>query len=111
MEPITIAEAVRAIEDILPVLDDAYWAAPDIAAKDNFHDLVCLAQNELNELAKLSVEDHYMLYEPVTELFKNSQAKFRLLSTCPPHWVSRTELIFQLENETPRLLKLFKSVG
>lgn len=106
MERTTIAQAVKIIESIVPVLNEAYWAAADMASKDNFYDLIGVLQKELNELAKLSVEDHYMAYEPITQHFKNCASKIKQLRAELPNRVNRTETATLLESELPALSQL-----
>lgn len=64
MERITVADAVRSLETLLQILDNAYWESSEIAHKDVIYDIISIVHIEMNELAKLSVEDHYMAYEP-----------------------------------------------
>ena len=64
MDRTTVADAVRSFESLLQVLDNAYWEASEIAHKDVIYDIISIVHVEINELAKLSVEDHYMAYEP-----------------------------------------------
>ena len=106
MEQITIAQAVKTLETGLLILDDAYWGASDVRCKDNIYDLISVMQKELNELAKLSVEDHYMGYEPITVLFKNCVGKFKTLQLELHEWVSRTQTATALDEALPQLLHL-----
>lgn len=106
MERTTIAQAVKTLESTLQILDDAYWGASSIYNKDNIYDLISVLQKELSELAKLSVEDHYMAYEPITVTFKNSISKLKVLRSDISQWVSRTETATNLEQELPALLQL-----
>ena len=111
MERTTIAQAVKTIESVLQILDEAYWGASNIAYKDNFYDLISVLQKELSELAKLSVEDHYMAYEPITVTFKYSLGKLKVLSSEINAWVSRSTTATALESEIPRLLHLLAPAG
>lgn len=106
MERITIAQASRTIENALAIFDDAYWCASQITHKDSIYDLVSILQKELNELSKLSVEDHYMAFEPVTAEFRGSSGKLKLLQNDLYNWIQRSETASALENELPNLLNL-----
>lgn len=106
MEKITIAQAVKTLENALIILDDGYWGASQMSHKDHLYNLISVLQKELNELAKLSVEDHYMAYEPVTVTFRNSSNTLRQLQNQLHDWVTRTETASNLENELPHLLHL-----
>lgn len=106
MDRITVADAVRSLETLLQVLDNAYWEASEIAHKDVIYDIISIMHMEINELAKLSVEDHYMAYEPITAAFRNSQGKLKMLHTNLQHWVSRSSTANLLEAELPATVSL-----
>ncbi|HSC67880.1 MAG TPA: hypothetical protein VLC79_09330 [Cellvibrio sp.] len=71
----SISDAIRVLEGLLSGLDQAYWEASSIDRKDFFYDLISALHAELFELGKLSVQDHYLDYEPVTEEFRAAGAK------------------------------------
>lgn len=75
----TIATAAKYIDDLLAVLDDAYWEASTIEHKDLIYSVIALLQQEKTEIGKLSVQDHGFLYEPITEGFKMLGGKLNLL--------------------------------
>lgn len=106
MERIHIANAIRTLEFVAQVLDNAYWEASEIAHKDALHNMISVLHGELNELAKLSVEDHSMAYEPITTHFRGARVKLQLLQTNLPLWVRRSATAHQLEAELPTLLNL-----
>lgn len=106
MERITVATAVRNLETLLQVLDNAYWEAGEIAHKDVIYDIISTVHMEINELAKLSVEDHYMAYEPITAAFRNSQVKLKVLHNNLQNWVNRSTTVKLLETELPIVLSL-----
>jgi hypothetical protein len=106
MERITVANAMRNLEALLQVLDNAYWEAGEIAHKDVIYDIISTVHMEINELAKLSVEDHYMAYEPITTAFRNSQVKIKLLHNNLQNWVTRSTTAKLLESELPVVLSL-----
>jgi hypothetical protein len=106
MERITIADAMRNLETLLQVLDNAYWEAGEIAHKDVIYDIISTVHIEINELAKLSVEDHYMAYEPITGAFRTSQQKLKVLHSNLQKWVNRSSTVKLLESELPVVLSL-----
>ena len=84
MDRTTIATAIHELEELLLALDDAYWEASSIPDKDKFYDLISICHGELNELAKLSVEVHYMAFEPITGQFRKSTVKLKDLHSQLP---------------------------
>lgn len=106
MERITVADAVRSLETLLQILDNAYWEAAEIAHKDVIYDIISIMHIEINELAKLSVEDHYMAYEPTSAAFRNSQGKLKHLQNNLQHWVNRSSTLKMLEAELPATVLL-----
>lgn len=103
MERVTIATALRSLEALLHQLDSAYWEASQVAHKDSIYDMISTLHIEISELAKLSVEDHYMAYEPITSDFRNAQNKLRMLHSNLGNWVSRSKTAKLLEEELPRV--------
>lgn len=106
MERITIAEVTRYFDSILQILDNAYWEACHIAEKDVFYDIISTLHLERNELAKLSIEDHYLAYEPITSGFRHSQQKLKKLQSNLPSWVNRATTAEKLEEELPNIIAL-----
>lgn len=106
MERKTIADAVQHLESVLAILDDAYWEVAQIHQKDCIYDLIAIVHTELRELAKLSIEDHYMAYEPITTLYRGSTAKFQLLQRYLGEWILRSSTARQLASELETLLQL-----
>lgn len=76
----SISNAIPVLEGLQAGLDQAYWEANSLDRKDFFYDLISAIHAELAELGKLSVQDHDLLYEPVTEEFRAARPKLgRLL--------------------------------
>jgi flagellar biosynthesis chaperone FliJ len=107
MERITVANALRHLENFLHILDNAYWEANKIVQKDIIYDLISAVHGEINELAKLSVDDHYLAYEPITSHFANSQSKLKSLQANLNHWVHRSTTSRLLESELPQITAFF----
>ena len=106
MERTTIASAVKLLEETLEVLDDAYWDAAKISHKDAIYDVISTLSAELNELAKLSVEDHYMAYEPISINFRSSAQRLRRLHTKSPQWILRNRTASQMGTLLPDVVAL-----
>ncbi|MBC6904836.1 hypothetical protein DWB84_05090 [Saccharophagus sp. K07] len=106
MDRITVADAARSLETLLQILDNAYWEASDIAHKDVIYDIISTLHGEISELAKLSIEDHYMAYEPITAAFRKSHIKLKTLQTNLQHWVLRSSTASHLEQELPAVMQL-----
>ncbi len=107
MERVTIAKAVTALEEFLETLNHAYWEANNINQKDVLFDLISSIHDELNELAKLSVEDHDMAYEPITSQFSSCCSKFKNLTCKTDDWFPRMSTAKKLEkaiNEVTTLI-------
>lgn len=106
MERVTIAHAVRNLEALLHLMDNAYWEASQIAHKDSIYDMISTLHIEINELAKLSVDDHYMAYEPTTSDFRNSQHALKQLQRELSAWVIRSRTAKALTAELPQVIAL-----
>lgn len=94
----TVASATRHIEDLLRVLDNAYWEAGTIERKDAVYAVVSTLHEELAELAKLSVEDHGMLYQPVTPAFRGLKQRLHHLRIIAEEHCTRPSTSGELEN-------------
>ncbi|HMU66201.1 MAG TPA: hypothetical protein PKE57_03605 [Cellvibrionaceae bacterium] len=106
MERVTIADALRELEDLAGALDNAYWDTAQIQQKDVFYNLISMLHSELNELAKLSVSDHYMAYEPITAPWRNATGKLRHLHSNLDGWIIRTKTATVLEQQLPQVIRM-----
>lgn len=70
--------------------NQAYWEANSLDRKDFFYDLISALHAELSELGKLSVQDHDLDYEPVTEEFRSLRAKLERLSKAVDEFALRS---------------------
>ncbi len=93
----TISEAINTLSELLLGLEDAYWESSSIEKKDLFYDLISAVNNELSELAKLSIQDHYMEYEPVCIEFRRAKAKLTDLRKLMDECVARSSTANRLE--------------
>lgn len=86
----SISTAITLLEDLLAGLNQAYWEANSLDRKDFFYDLISGLHAELSELGKLSVQDHDLNYEPVTEELRLLRFKLGRLHTDIEHFVLRS---------------------
>lgn len=98
MERFTISNAVDTLEDLYSALSSAYWDANDVFQKDTVFDILSVITGELNELGKLSIEDHSMAYEPVTTEFPACARKFKQLQNHIDDWFPRTATAQSLQS-------------
>lgn len=99
----SIARAIRVLEGLLSGLDQAYWEANSLDRKDFFYDLISALHAELSELGKLSVQDHDLDYEPITEEFRAARPKLSRLRKLVDDFALRSTTAARLEsliNET-----------
>ena len=75
----SISNAIPVLEGLHAGLDQAYWESNSLERKDFFYDLISALHAELLELGKLSVQDHDLTYEPVTEEFRAARPKLSRL--------------------------------
>ena len=106
MDRITISDSLHTLENFLQALDNAYWEASTIETKDVLYDLISILHIELNELAKLSVEDLYMAYEPITLDLRNSISKLKRMQVNMHDWAVRSKTARHLETELPNVINL-----
>jgi hypothetical protein len=93
----SIARAVKILEELLGGLDIAYWEASSIDRKDFFYDLICAIHSELSEIGKLSVQDHDLIYEPITAEFRAARTKLSKLRKMLDEFVLRSGTAARLE--------------
>lgn len=94
----SIANAARILEELLSGLDQAYWEASSIERKDFFYDIISAVQGELSEVGKLSVQDHHLEYETITQDFRAARAKLSRLRKLLDEYVQRSSTATRLES-------------
>lgn len=110
MSRATISDAIHYLEDLLKALTNAYWEANEIQRKDCVFNMVTTLFAELNELSKLSIEDHCMTYEPVTSEFHSSLSNIRLIHNNIEHWFPRTITAKALQSSIPPVIALHEFI-
>ena len=98
MSSSSISNAIEALEDLLGGLNQAYWEANSLDRKDFFYDLISALHAELFELGKLSVQDHHLDYEPVTEVFRAVRPKLSRLRKLVDDFALRSTTAARLEH-------------
>jgi hypothetical protein len=109
MSKSSISKAIKILEDLLAGLDQAYWEANSLDRKDFFYDLIGALHAELSELSKLSVQDHDLEYEPVTEEFRAIHSKLSRLHTLVDDFALRSTTATRLGyliNEAMMLMRV-----
>jgi hypothetical protein len=94
----SISNAIKVLEDLLGGLNQAYWEANSLDRKDFFYDLISALYAELSELSKLSVQDHDLDYEPVTEEFRTVRPKLSRLRKLVDDFALRSTTATRLEH-------------
>lgn len=102
----TIAWASSQIDELLEVLDDAYWEASQIAHKDLLYSIICLLNVEQRELGKLSIQDHELAYEIISRDFRELKPKLTQLRRMIDDVVLRSKTARALERLLPQVAAL-----
>lgn len=106
MTPTTISDAATHIQDLIVLLDNAYWEASSIESKDLIYDVIHVVQAEYTEINKLSIQDHHMPYEPISREFHEMKHKFSLLRKMMSTAVMRSSTSSALEQLMPKISQL-----
>ncbi|TQV81273.1 hypothetical protein FKG94_09250 [Exilibacterium tricleocarpae] len=93
----SISDAISTLEELLSSLDNAYWEAATMERKDLFYDIISAVNHELSELAKLSVQDHNLEYEPITVELREAGTKLSNLRKLLDECVLRSRTATKLE--------------
>jgi len=97
MAVISIARVTTILEELLAGLDQAYWETTGIDRKDFFYDIISAVHLELSELNKLSVQDHDLGWEPITQEFRAARPKLSKLRKLLDEFVLRSTTAARLE--------------
>ena len=93
----TISSAIRTLQELMSGLDQAFWEASSVERKDYFYDLISALHAELSELNKLSVQDHDLDYEPITQEVQRIRGKLSGLRKCLDEYLVRSATAARLE--------------
>lgn len=97
MAATSIATAIVILTDLLQGLEDAYWESSSIEHKDAFFDLITAVYQEQTELAKLSIQDHDLEYEPISGDFRRCRTRLSELRKTLDESVARSNTVSRLE--------------
>lgn len=100
---ITIADTIHLLEELLITLEQTYWESSTIERKDSLFDVINIFQLELRELAKLSIEDHYLTYEPISSGARSVQAKLLSMHSQLDSWAIRSSTVANLRQQLPQV--------
>ena len=102
----SISNAIKTLEELISSLDNAYWEASTIERKDRFYDIISTINVELSELAKLSIQDHDLEYEPITPEFRQANTKLSNLRRLLDDTVYRSKTASKLESDIGGVIAL-----
>ncbi|WP_191600663.1 hypothetical protein [Marinomonas algicola] len=103
----TVADALHVFYELNSAFADAYWETNDINNKDLFFAMRSLLQEELDELHKLSMQDHIYPYEPINPSVLRLKGKLENLSPNLESIVLRTQTASNLTDLIPSACALF----
>lgn len=104
----TVADALHVFYELNSAFADAYWETNDINNKDLMFAMKSLLQDELDELHKLSVQDHIYPYEPINLSVRKLSGKLNKLLPRLDSIVFRTQTVSNLEDLIPKALELLE---
>ncbi len=110
MNRITISKAISILDELLDTLTAAYWEVSKIHQKDTLFDILTAVNGERNELAKLSVDDLSMGYEPITAQLPASIRNLKELQKNIDPWFPRTQTATQMRATLSDTEKLFTNM-
>ncbi|TYL48463.1 hypothetical protein [Marinomonas sp. IMCC 4694] len=103
-----VADALHVFYELNAALSDAYWETNDIDQKDRFFAMKSILQDELDELHKLSVQDHVYPYEPINPNLLQLSDKLRMLLTELNAYVYRPQTSQRFADLIPSACELFE---
>jgi hypothetical protein len=102
----TISQALEELAEVLPLLDDAYWACDGVEHKNLLHNLIWMLSTEMMELQKVSVQDGHFKYEPVTENLHRILPQLQMLREKLNIIILRTEAAATLGAKVENVISL-----
>lgn len=102
----TIDYAINTLNKLLSALETAYWDSSDIACKDQVFDLYSIINEELTELAKLSVNDLGLPFEATTPNFQAACSKLGKIKNNIDVWFHRSSTAEELSTAIPPVAEL-----
>ena len=102
----TIAWASARIDELIEILNDAYWEAGSIANKDMLFSIITLLHAEQREMDKLSIQDHGLAHQPISPDFRELRPKLNQLRNVLDEVVPRSKSARALERVIPDVASL-----
>jgi hypothetical protein len=103
-----VGDALHIFYELNEVLSDAYWETNDINQKDHFFAMKGILQDELDELHKLSLQDHVYSYEPMNPSLMQLSNKLRPLLPELNQYVYRPQTLNRFADLIPSACELFE---
>ena len=102
----SITSAIQTLEELGSILDKAYWEVSAINAKDAIYDCISALNKELSELNKLSIQDHDLIYEPISYEFKGITRRLSVFRKYLDNYIMRAATIETLDRSILSTLQL-----
>jgi hypothetical protein len=103
-----VADALHIFYELNTVISDAYWETNDINQKDRFFAMKGILQDELDELHKLSLQDHVYPYEPINPSLMQLSNKLHTLLPELNQYVFRPQTSSRFAELIPSACELFE---
>jgi len=104
-----VADALHIFYELNAALSDAYWETNDINQKDRIFSMKGILQEELDELHKLSLQDHIYPYEPMNPSLLQLSDKLRILLPDLNKYIFRQQTANNFAELIPSACELFES--
>jgi hypothetical protein len=106
--PSNIASVVPILDSLAATLDKAYWEVSSINAKDIIYDCYNAVNKELLEINKLSIQDHDLLYEPISYEFKAMSQRLPLFRKHLDSYIMRVATLELLDDAISSTIQVIK---
>lgn len=103
-----VADALHIFYELNTAISDAYWETNDINQKDRFFAMKGILQDELDELHKLSLQDHVYPYEPSNPSLLQLSDTLRALLPELNKYVYRPQTSSRFKDLIPSACELFE---
>lgn len=104
-----VADALHIFYELNASFSDAYWETNDISQKDRLFAMKSTLQDELDELHKLSLQDHIYPYEPMNPSLLQLSSKLRALLPELNKYIYRQQTANKFAELIPSVCELFES--
>ena len=105
----TVTDALNIFYELDAAFSDAYWETNDINQKDRMFSMKGILQDELDELHKLSLQDHAYPYEPMNPSLVQLSEKLRGLLPDINSFIFRQQTANKFAGLIPSACELFES--